>query len=195
MGRAGLASEEGHHLPPTWRVLQDLRQGGSGASCQCQLEEGRLGQGWARGERSLCFTERGAHRVKNSPALAQLSWAGPGPAWVWLAGSLSARSCGSEPGLRPVVAGFSRAVSVFGQRLGHCCVECAVDSHSSRLLRPVKSPPVQNQRTPSHGSPGKCRARVLPASGHSSFIGRSARVLLYLCFWLGHCTSHALPVP
>lgn len=73
MGRAGLASEEGHHLPPTWRVLQDLRQGGSGASCQCQLEEGRLGQGWARGERSLCFTQRGAHRMKSGPALAQLS--------------------------------------------------------------------------------------------------------------------------
>lgn len=106
MGRAGLASEEGHHLPPTWRVLQDLRQGGSGASCQCQLEEGRLGQGWARGERSLCFTQRGAHRVKSGPALAQLSWAGPGPAWVWLAGSLSARSCGSEPGLRPLSLGF-----------------------------------------------------------------------------------------
>lgn len=32
--------------------------------------------------------------------------AGPGPAWVWLAGSLSARSCGSEPGLRPLSLGF-----------------------------------------------------------------------------------------
>lgn len=142
----------------------------------------------------MFHTARGApceERPCSGSALVGWSWTGLGVAGgepfravVWV-----------RAGAQAVVAGFSRAVSVFGQRLGHCCVECAVDSHSSRLLRPVKSPPVQNQRTPSHGSPGKCRARVLPASGHSSFIGRSARVLLYLCFCLGHCTSHALPVP